>query len=355
MSGNREALGNSSDQSLEDLLQATIRARDLVALREFLALHPDAPHFRIEPLGDTALHIAIGWREGTDLLLQAGADINAVSHRLDLTPLRKAIAYTEPAHALYLLEQGADPHIASVPQKTTMQLAARSGAVEVVQALRARGVPLDIFAAVTLEDIGAIGQLGPSVLGQRTRTHEVVTIRPLHLAALQDRPGMIDALLAAGANPDDRDELGRTPMDLALHSGKRKAYERLAANGCMPNPELLALVGSIERSERIARLHSALFGGNVRVVEAELDADQTLLNQHFPDVWATGGTYGATPLHWAAMSGQLEVARLLLSRGASLDARDLTHNGRPIGWAEQYRRREMVALLIAHGSEPVRS
>jgi ankyrin repeat protein len=32
--------------------------------------------------------------------------------------------------------------------------------------------------------------------------------------------------------------------------------------------------------------------------------------------------YGATPLHWAANEGQIDLVELLVARGANVDARD---------------------------------
>jgi ankyrin repeat protein len=350
-----EALERSRQQSREDRLQSIMRARDLDALRAFIAAHPDSPRFRIEPVGDTPLHLATGWQEGTEVLLEVGADINAVSRKFGLTPLRRAIRYgdSEAAYALFLLMKGADPNVASTPGKTTMQLAAYARAPGMIRALATQGMPVDIFGAVALDDEAAVRELAtdkPAVFARRMRPHENITITPLHLAAFHDLPRMIDVLITLGANRDDQDEQGRTPIDLSLHGGKRSAYERLRALGSEPNAGLLALVGDAERAVRIARLHSALTNGVIDIVRAEVDADATLLNQHFPDVWGTGGTFGATPLHWAAMSGQLEVARVLLSLGASLTATDLTYGGTPLGWARQYRRREMAAFLEAHGS-----
>jgi len=351
-----EAMDRTREQSPADRIQALIRARDLEGLRAFIAGNPEAPHLRIEPMGDTPLHVAVEWREGTEVLLEAGADINAVSLKSDRTPLRWAIhcGGSDGAFALFLLSKGADPNVASTPGRSTMQLAAYSMSAPVIRALAARGVAPDAFAAVALEDQQLVRQLAgedPLVLSQRMRPFQNITITPLHLAAFHDLPHMIDVLLEAGAKPDDADEHGRTPIDLALHGGKRRSYERLLAHGCAPDRELLALVGSIERSERIARLHSAIHGGQTDAVKAALAHDPTLLNQHFPDVWGTGGTFGATPLHWAAMAGQIEVARLLIAAGASLEIRDLTYGGTPLGWARQYRRREMAAFLEALGKQ----
>jgi hypothetical protein len=47
----------------------------------------------------------------------------------------------------------------------------------------------------------------------------------------------------------------------------------------------------------------------------------------------TRGNEGATSLHAAAYSGSADVVRLLLERGADIEARDTTWNSPPLGWA----------------------
>ncbi|HEY8508415.1 MAG TPA: ankyrin repeat domain-containing protein [Steroidobacteraceae bacterium] len=75
-----------------------------------------------------------------------------------------------------------------------------------------------------------------------------------------------------------------------------------------------------------------------------------MLNQRFPDVWGTGGTSGAAPLHWAAMRGHIDLVRLLLERDADINLRDATYQSTPLGWAREFRRREAAALLLAYGA-----
>ena len=346
-----EAFQRARERTPQERIQSILRARDLDELRAFIVEHPDAPRFRIEPLGETPLHLAVGWVDGTRLLLESGADINAVTQKMGMTALRSAIRFGDDSDLEFvklLLSRGADPGVASAPDKSTMQLAAYAHAPGIVRVLAEHGVPVDIFGAIALEDERAVRELAaayPAVLAQRMRPHEAITITPLHLAAFHNLPRMVDVLLALGADVGNADEQGRTPIDLALHGGKKHAYERLRSHGAAPNPQLLSLVGSIERAEGIARLHSSIWNGTLASVIEALDADPTLVDQHFPDVWGTGGTYGGTALHWAAMAGQLEVAKLLVARGANPQTRDFTHNAAPLGWARQYRRRELIAFL----------
>ncbi|HVF38476.1 MAG TPA: ankyrin repeat domain-containing protein [Gemmatimonadaceae bacterium] len=55
---------------------------------------------------------------------------------------------------------------------------------------------------------------------------------------------------------------------------------------------------------------------------------------------------GATPLHHAAFHGHREIAELLLTAGAELNARDRMHGATPAGWAIHYLRERGGLLAI---------
>lgn len=152
----------------------TVRTRNMVRLRELLARDPALVHAREErdlpmarqvyvPLsgGFTALHraAASGATDLTELLLQAGAEVNARSP-FGETPLHSAVATNYPATAALLLQAGADPN-----------------------------------AALT------------------------IGLTPLHWAVMRGYQPLIAILLQAGADPDHRDHHGRTPRDWARIKG----------------------------------------------------------------------------------------------------------------------------------------
>lgn len=78
-----------------------------------------------------------------------------------------------------------------------------------------------------------------------------------------------------------------------------------------------------------------------------------LLLDHGADA-RRGPLYGLTPLHLAASMGYLEVAELLVRRGAPLDARDGLHEATPLGWAQHHhhhRDERLLRLLGGNGAE----
>jgi ankyrin repeat protein len=65
-----------------------------------------------------------------------------------------------------------------------------------------------------------------------------------------------------------------------------------------------------------------------------------------------GGYYqgfGVTPLHWAARGGSVEVAALLVSRGASVTAKD-SRGETALFWAASEGRLDTAKFLVEHGA-----
>lgn len=61
--------------------------------------------------------------------------------------------------------------------------------------------------------------------------------------------------------------------------------------------------------------------------------------------WLGGHVKGATALHLAGNSGHLELAKLLVARGADPTLRDPQYNGPPDGWAHHHNHPEVAAYL----------
>jgi ankyrin repeat protein len=63
------------------------------------------------------------------------------------------------------------------------------------------------------------------------------------------------------------------------------------------------------------------------------EAVRLMLDLGFPASIRSAQDDGATALHLAAGAGSAATVRLLLERGANIEARDTTYNGTPLEWA----------------------
>jgi ankyrin repeat protein len=129
-------------------------------------------------------------------------------------------------------------------------------------------------------------------------------------------PAALGWLLEHGADPNTHPD---TALDYAIGTYVRSPG-RLSA--CI---DALLASGGVTRYDSPAVL--ALLRGRLGELHAQLDAEPALLNHRFPelDCGVTGARLltlrGATLLHVAAEYGNVEAARLLLARGADVNAR----------------------------------
>jgi len=131
------------------------------------------------------------------------------------------------------------------------------------------------------------------------------------------QPRALAWLLDRGADPNAGPR-SQTALDYAIGTYARSPT--LAE--CI---DVLAAAGGTTRYGVPAVLH--VLRGDVPGLAADLDADPSLVQRTFPelDVGATAGRgltlAGATLLHVAAEYGAVDAARLLVTRGADVDAR----------------------------------
>lgn len=83
-------------------------------------------------------------------------------------------------------------------------------------------------------------------------------------------------------------------------------------------------------------------------IQAASDGDLEALRQH-PELVRVRHE-GATPLHYAALHGQLDAMQWLLENGAELEARDDEYNATPVQWAHEKGHAYAVEWLFARGA-----
>jgi len=161
------------------------------------------------------------------------------------------------------------------------------------------------------------------------------TLTPLMFAADNGHTEIVRLLLEAGANPNvsmatrDYD----TPLLMAIRWEDLELVKLLVLWG--------ATVDACNRKGTTA-LASASDTGYTDMVEfliecgADVNAKQ--IDDHF------------TPLLYACQSGRLETARLLLDRGALVDAHSI-YCATPLMWAASQGHTELCSLLIERGAD----
>lgn len=268
----------------------------------------------------------------------------------------------ELARVGQMLEAGIHPDVQnSQPDGTALMHAAEAGQLAVVEALLAAGARPDkrdflgstalvsasarghVDVVRTLLAAGADTEVTVSALGGRT---------PLMWALGNGDAAMAQVLLDGGANVNARTSYGATPLRFAVwHDGpeQRVLVRRLLEAGADPdtgqipsyklpaNPPLRSAEGTV--------LGNVAGGGSVEMVRILLEGGATV------DARQPGWR---TPLMMAAAGGHVEVVRMLLAAGADVAAKD--SDGRTaLDLALAASRAGAVALLQDAGkSRPAR-
>jgi hypothetical protein len=136
-------------------------------------------------------------------------------------------------------------------------------------------------------------------------------------------------------------------MRLAVRAGNQPAAAVLQALGAAADDvtEIDQLIGAVsslqaERARAIVRQHpgvvSKLSQEDIDIVLRAAAGNGLAHVQLLLDIGidpGAAGHGGATALHVAAWHGHVEMVRLLLGRGAPVDATDTVYRKRPIDWA----------------------
>jgi ankyrin repeat protein len=169
---------------------------------------------------------------------------------------------------------------------------------------------------------------------------------PLHQAAYSNQPVLAERLIAAGASLDaEAHGAGGTPLIVSLFWGHRETADLLATHGVTPR-----------------NLRAAAGLGDLALVESFFTADGALT----PDAGVARGFYRPhsgfpdwqpspdpqevldEALVWACKSDRVEVLERLVKGGARIDADP--YRGTPLTWAAYCNRARTVRWLLDHGA-----
>ncbi|XP_077062173.1 ankyrin 3b isoform X23 [Siphateles boraxobius] len=244
--------------------------------------------------------------------------------------------------ALEYLKSGVDINICNQNGLNALHLASKEGHVEVVAELLKLGATVD---AATKKGNTALHIA--SLAGQLDVVKELVTnganinsqsqngFTPLYMAAQENHLDVVKFLLDNGSSQSIATEDGFTPLAVALQQGHDQVVSLLLENDTKGKVRLPALHIAARKDDTKA---AALLLQNDHNADVE---SKMMVNRTTES--------GFTPLHIAAHYGNINVATLLLNRGAAVDFKarnDIT----PLHVASKRGNANMVRLLLERGA-----
>jgi ankyrin repeat protein len=281
--------------------------------------------------GMTALHWAALANdvESAEMLLYAGANVEAATRLGSETPLVLASRAGHAAMVETLLNAGADPGEATSTGATPLMLAAASGSVEAVRAL------LSDEADVNARE------------SRRGAT-------ALMFASSSNRPAVVDLLLSNGADPalttnlvdapkltKEADEALKKRLDRLREERTKKAK---AAEETPPVPE------SAEAESKGGSVFGKVFGWMTPDKEKKKESNERRERPSYGDLVGVQG--GMTALLLAAREGHMETVEALLDRGADVNQVSEGSKSSALLVATMNGRFDLAKALLDRGADP---
>lgn len=386
-------------------VNAVVPSRDLRELIAFIGFMQQLPE---SDIGHSPLLYAAegGNSEVVRLLIERGADVHHVARsretalsiavrRSDLEIARlltaagasfdpghlaAAVARSSPDVVSFLLATGADPNARAVPGKDAV---APTEPLVIVAAIRGEPAILEIVVQAGA-DVNARDRNGWSALrwvrhlGERIPEFEPAPMlallegagasdeageraSELLAAVMASDPAAVREALAAGADPNSRDERGVPPLVYAATKGQPEIARALVEAG--------AEVNTVPEHDATP-LVAAVMGGSVEVVELLLQAgaraDQpdhigqvplyVASNRRQPEITRLLLEAGAVPtpaaLSVAALRGDLEQVRVFLARGVDPNGGGGHVLSEAIRGCLDHDNTELIRTLIEAGADP---
>ena len=249
--------------------------------------------------------VAAGDIELVKRIVSGGADVN-VKTKNGYTPLHCAVHEGNIEIIKFLISHGADVNVKDEDGDTPLDLAAHENNNEIAKLLISGGKTISTYETIfdaarggTVEDLRYFLEEKKADVNAK----EFAGFTPLHLAVMHENVELVRFLVSEGkANVDAENDDGSTP----LHN----------------------LVRKMERS--------AIKSEDTEIIKFLVSKGKANINAKEDD--------GTTALHIAASSGNIELAKVLLSLGADINVRN--NNGRtPQDIADTTKNTAMIQCL----------
>ena len=342
-----------------------------------LLKHPSIGIDVQDAYGATAMLLAV--REGhcdiVERLLKVNANIEIVDFQEGRSALRCAAERDSAKIVELLLRHNADPNVKDREGGTAILRAVNRGAARVLEEMMNQNVDIECVdedgqsllhgAARNGYDNIARMLLNEKVLSVDVRDRSSMT--PLHDASRYGKAAVAAVLLENEADASLEDHFGRTPFIVAWQYGKEDIMRMLAGTGLgqqSPIPlddsnlplwamarrgltDLLAAAIKsrpqdlyiLEPYSEKSPLHCAIEANEPAILDILLQSQDVLplVNQR--------NHFGRTPLHIAAVLGDILASQRLISAGADLNTKD-RWNDRPIALAQANGHLDVMLVLI---------
>uniref|UniRef100_A0A8C7FXS3 Ankyrin repeat domain 52a n=1 Tax=Oncorhynchus kisutch TaxID=8019 RepID=A0A8C7FXS3_ONCKI len=287
-----------------------------------------------------------------DLLINAGANVNAKDH-VWLTPLHRAAASRNERAVGLLLRQGAEAnardkfwqtplHVAAanratrcaealLPQLSNLNMADRTGRTALHHA--AQSGYMECFPILSWVNIMDVLKLLVSRSADKG-CKDKQGYTPLHAAAASGHIDIVKYLLRLGL--DEPNAFGNTALHVACYTGQEAVANELVNQG--------ANVNQPNRSG-YTPLHLAAVSTNGALCLELLVNNGADVNQQ--------SNAGKSPLHMAAIHGRFTRSQILIQNGGEIDSVD-KYGNTPLHVAAKYGHELLISTLMTNGADTAR-